>query len=337
MEGGWFPWKVQKIKAVGPTVDYSNLQNPLPNPPKGMTWEKDEKTQEWRVVNEEEKKGYEQKIVRKGPLSKESDNKSTQKQNKQENKDSIVAKETTTTTTNQQKASSYFEHVVLPTDTLQGLCLQYKVSATKLRQMNRFSGSNLLLAPDKLMVPVSEDAIKQGQVRKQDRTSKTFKTQAFIAELRSMSAFEAKAYLELANWDLPEAIRQGREDLNWEKKEGSVVREQQQALEKEEEKAAEAAAEVAASVQDVRITLNVHEPFTNKKKLPVSLFNFGTVKENNNHHKGVEEEKKIIRQNKDIAIFPPNPSGFPSNLTECLLLKPDGNDASTFEMKPLLD
>jgi hypothetical protein len=35
---------------------------------------------------------------------------------------------------------SVVEHVVLPGDTIQGLCLRYRVSAVELRRHNNFSG-----------------------------------------------------------------------------------------------------------------------------------------------------------------------------------------------------
>lgn len=47
----------------------------------------------------------------------------------------------------------YIEHVVLPTDTLQGICLAYKLSATRLRMINGFSGNSLQMAPKKLRIP----------------------------------------------------------------------------------------------------------------------------------------------------------------------------------------
>jgi len=51
--------------------------------------------------------------------------------------------------------SSYMEHKVLPTDTLQGLCLAYKISAVKLRMANKFSGNSLILAPKTLKIPLN--------------------------------------------------------------------------------------------------------------------------------------------------------------------------------------
>lgn len=108
------------------------------------------------------------------------------------------------------------EHVILPTDTLQGLCLAYKISATKLRMENSFSGNNLQMAPKKLRIPTPRPT-KGSMVRMQDRTTKQFKLYAFVAEIPTMELVEAKAYLDLANWDLEEALQSAREDdgLGW--------------------------------------------------------------------------------------------------------------------------
>ena len=52
-------------------------------------------------------------------------------------------------------------------------------------------------------------------IRTQDRTSKEFKLYALVAEVPSMELVEAKAYLDLSNWDLEEALRSAREDDGW--------------------------------------------------------------------------------------------------------------------------
>ena len=101
---------------------------------------------------------------------------------------------------------AYINHVVLPTDTLQGLCLAYKCSATRLRMENNFSGNSLQMAPKKLKIPTK--AAKGMMIRVQDRTSKEFKLYAFVAELPTMELVEAKAYLDLSSWDLEDAIGQ---------------------------------------------------------------------------------------------------------------------------------
>ncbi|KAL9178765.1 hypothetical protein ACHAXT_003896 [Thalassiosira profunda] len=114
---------------------------------------------------------------------------------------------------------AYIEHVVLPTDTLQGLCLAYKTSVTKLRMANGFSGNTLQMAPKKLRIP-NDKAPKGMMVRTQDKTSTEYKLYAFVAEMPEMEMVEAKAYLDLSNWDLEEALRSAREDEGWNLKGG---------------------------------------------------------------------------------------------------------------------
>jgi LysM repeat protein len=121
----------------------------------------------------------------------------------------------------------YVQHVVLPTDTLQGICLTYKINSTKLKMANHFSGNSLNLAPKKLVIPISAAALRQGFLRVQDTDAKEYKLHAFLAEFCStgagngnstnassmtMSMVEAKGYLELADWDLPQAIASARAD-----------------------------------------------------------------------------------------------------------------------------
>jgi LysM repeat protein len=87
----------------------------------------------------------------------------------------------------------YVEHVILPTDTLQGICLAYNISSTKLRQANHFSGNSLLLAPKKLVIPLSKKALRAGYIRVQDTDAKEYKLHAFLAEFSDLSLTEAKA------------------------------------------------------------------------------------------------------------------------------------------------
>lgn len=54
-------------------------------------------------------------------------------------------------------------HVVEPDDSLRWICLKYKVSANDLRRANNFSGSNLKLAPKKLIIPKSTRPKKASQ------------------------------------------------------------------------------------------------------------------------------------------------------------------------------
>lgn len=89
----------------------------------------------------------------------------------------------------------YVEHVVLPSDTFLGICIAYKVDPTRLRQANHFSGSSLVLAPKKLVIPVSKKALRSGFLRVQDTASKEYRVHALQTEFPDLSITEAKAYV----------------------------------------------------------------------------------------------------------------------------------------------
>lgn len=109
----------------------------------------------------------------------------------------------------------YVEHVILPTDTLQGICIAYKVSASQLRRANHFSGT-LHSAPKKLLIPLSKQALRTGFIRVQDTDTKEYKLHYFQAEFPNINAVEAKAYLDLADWELKDALLSAKEDMEWE-------------------------------------------------------------------------------------------------------------------------
>jgi len=225
-EGGLLAWKVQKVKLRGPVVSYSRISDPLPNPPKGMVWKKDE-AREWKLVEDvpelpvhlighgcvPENVHDDCEIIDEGDV-----------QSELQCKELALRKHNSSETDVSRKADNelvdgidYVEHVVLPTDTLQGVCLRYKVSATKLRQINKFSGASLTLAPPKLIIPVNQIYLKTDKIRVQDRNSIHFKTQYFLSETEGVGSKEARAYLDLAGGDVDVAISTAREDLEWEK------------------------------------------------------------------------------------------------------------------------
>ena len=51
-------------------------------------------------------------------------------------------------------------HIVQPSDTIQGICLKYGITPTQLRQWNKFSGSNLALAPLILRIGLPQSVSK---------------------------------------------------------------------------------------------------------------------------------------------------------------------------------
>lgn len=114
----------------------------------------------------------------------------------------------------------YVEHVCLPTDTLQGICISYKVSASHLRRANHFSGT-LHSAPRKLLIPLSKQALRTGFIRVQDTDTKEYKLHKIQAEYPDISAIEAKAYLELVDWELKDALQSAKEDREWDTEDGN--------------------------------------------------------------------------------------------------------------------
>lgn len=108
----------------------------------------------------------------------------------------------------------YLKHTVqADTDTLQGLCLKYKINATQLRQANGgFSGDNLRLAPSVLYIPLNDRHLKKPSL------SKEGKVHSLLAEFSKqapLSSPEAQAYLEMNDGDLSAAKKMAREDLQW--------------------------------------------------------------------------------------------------------------------------
>jgi LysM repeat protein len=114
----------------------------------------------------------------------------------------------------------YVEHIVLPTDTLQGICIAYKVSVANLRRANHFTGQ-LHSAPRKLLIPLSKQALRTGFIRVQDTDTKEYKLSFFQAEYPDINSTEAKAYLEFADWDPKEAVQSVKEDREWQKEDVS--------------------------------------------------------------------------------------------------------------------
>ena len=69
----------------------------------------------------------------------------------------VVAVEPVTTHTNPNKTTAGIQyHEVLSTNTFQGIYLRYKVTPTELRRANKMLGSNLKLAPEKLIIPTND-------------------------------------------------------------------------------------------------------------------------------------------------------------------------------------
>jgi len=228
-EGGLLQWKRQKdYHSRGPAGNYSNLKDPLPNPPDGTAWVFIPQTKEWCITQvavqdttnsiatstaavgaEQKSSGAASKLISSGGTVVEA---ATMV-------DSIVP------------ASDYVTHRVESTDTLQGVCLKYKVSPTTLRQLNGFSGSTLSLAPHTLLLP--KNKTPHPTTKKTDDTPKEQKIHRFLHALKfldgsgsrsrratsSTSALgrkEAIAYLDMNDGNVEDAIQDAKDDIGWE-------------------------------------------------------------------------------------------------------------------------
>ena len=181
-EGGVFAWKRQKIIEHGPAGDYSMLKYGLPEPPEGLVWRKDEKTKEWKLIKEPSifpNNELNINIKRTPRNIKEYNYKIEERVSKLKEKDD-------------HGSFDYVEHVVMPSDTFQGLCITYKISAVRLRQVNMFSGTNLKLAPKKLIIPVKKKLIQAGKIRLQDKNSIEYKAHSFQAIFPDMIMSEVR-------------------------------------------------------------------------------------------------------------------------------------------------
>jgi LysM repeat protein len=177
-EGGMLEWKRQQLKLVK-TADYSEIQKPLPKLPNDCEWNQDKVTKEWRVV---------------------SIPKSNTTGTVEQDDSSLLGQNQTLSTT----------HKVLPTDTIQGICLKYKISPHELRKANHFTGDNLYLAPETLIIPtknvIDPKSVKMSQ----------FLQAVSQSSKKSIGEKEAIAYLDINNWDVDIAVNMAMDDLIYE-------------------------------------------------------------------------------------------------------------------------
>eukprot|EP00614_Pseudopedinella_elastica_P013908 CAMPEP_0172586226 /NCGR_PEP_ID=MMETSP1068-20121228/5602_1 /TAXON_ID=35684 /ORGANISM="Pseudopedinella elastica, Strain CCMP716" /LENGTH=246 /DNA_ID=CAMNT_0013380957 /DNA_START=140 /DNA_END=881 /DNA_ORIENTATION=+ len=137
----------------------------------------------------------------------------------------------------------YIEHVVMPEDTFQGLCLRYKLKPLALRKANGFSGENIrvlkvLRIPTAHLCSSGTGVAFVPQVRNRDVTTQLFRNET------GLGSIEAKLYLEDHGWDVAKAKRAWEEDNAWEEE---AAREQAALATGKESKSAPVSAEKSTS------------------------------------------------------------------------------------------
>eukprot|EP00752_Nemacystus_decipiens_P018718 g16781.t1 len=220
-EGRWLPWKEQKVD-IRPTPDYKELAKPLKQPPHGL---------EWRRL---EDGVWELRSVREALSLLEQQNEGRKK----EEDDDTMRKEKGLGE-GKERAPEFLEHVVMPDDTLVGICLKYKVKDRELRRLNGFVGGHFRMC-DVLIIPNRFAAGQQpiqGAIGKQPMTRDDM--MQIFRKASQLGPQEARFYLESSAWDLVQALAEWREENRWEAEQvqnasGSVrpeaVRRQQQQL-----------------------------------------------------------------------------------------------------------
>jgi len=168
MEGGTLIWKSQVVVNNSPDIEYYG--KPLPPPPHGMIWERNPEGN-WYLVQLE------------SPVPTPTGQ--------------VIAEE-----------PGVIEHVVMPSDTLQGICLRYRVSAVDVRRMNMFSGNNIQFKKT-LKIPVAAGTPVVYQPNSPELALQIFRNAT------NEGPIEAKIYMEENGNDVQKAITAWRADNVW--------------------------------------------------------------------------------------------------------------------------
>ena len=231
-EGGLLAWKIQTVKkprnGVQSTCNFSDLNHPLPDPPNDQMWTKEGR--DWILVPVVAGEAVSTAAVAESHTEVE-----MVKSDSLEIAKAVAVSTAVPISTCESKVIAKDEvvedslpvdgmiyHDLQETDTFQGLCLRYKVTPTELRRANRMLGTNLKLAPKKLMIPLNKkNATLKGNTSL--RMTKEEQIAKLVCEVRKrgqaqnsgegLAYSEARCYLEMNDWNLEKAIENAVEDL----------------------------------------------------------------------------------------------------------------------------
>ncbi len=165
------PWRVQTIEMTS-TTDIDSYGKPLPSPPVGCVWEQKEDGS-WVLTSVDKHEILEAATTFENPV--------------------------------------VLEHVVLSTDTIQGICLRYRISVLELRRHNIFSGNSIKFLKT-LRIPIEPGL----PVLLQRSTERDVIMQRFRNHTGE-SDIETRIYLDEHAWDLGAAIAAWSGDDLWAK------------------------------------------------------------------------------------------------------------------------
>ncbi|KAK1746408.1 hypothetical protein QTG54_003015 [Skeletonema marinoi] len=208
----YYPWNRQKIRqpknGVSAECNFSQLSKPLPPPPNGMMWIQDATNKEWTLISVTTATAEELTVDNSAMVD---DNPSAAATRGGDIVCAVpIAVQSATPLRDQNTPtttrSGVLYHEVTETDTFQGICLRYKVTPVELRRANRMMGTNLKLAPSKLVIPSNESNQKRNVLLEPTKEEKIASLVKEVSRVTKLSYSEARAYLELADWDLGCAI-----------------------------------------------------------------------------------------------------------------------------------
>lgn len=189
-EGGILPWKSNRDNTV--YADYSNLQKPLHNPPVGFSWIRPDNKGEWELLNEA----------------------TGERISHIEDLPPLNLRQKTVEAIKVENLPDYIEHVVMPEDTFQGICLRYKVKANMLRRCNNFTGDHF--HTEKILrIPTEQLRNTPGAVFLPQTRTDDVLVQLLRGET-GLGAIEARLYLEDNEYDLDKAHAAWKADEEWE-------------------------------------------------------------------------------------------------------------------------
>lgn len=168
-EGGVYPWKRQRPDGVVYT-DYRQILKPLPPPPDGLMWVKRRVTTAEQEGQLEEQDGNgdgdEPVAMVAEALSSSSEARFmwelVERPSRPGPEEGGEEPPLVDLGEEEEGPADFILHTVLPTDTMAGLRLRYKVTAAELRKHNDFAGE-LFHVLDNLKIPISgrEEHVKQ--------------------------------------------------------------------------------------------------------------------------------------------------------------------------------
>jgi len=242
MEGGTLPWKRVNNYANSGSYAYDEMSLPV-RPPLGYRWNYEKENRLWSLVPED--------AVEEGESAKDltEENKAAESTEGQEEKippaaestegqeekippaaASVVPANTDDESTESASATSamlatavpagdhppmFIEHIILQTDTIQGISLMYHVPIPTIKKLNCFSGNNLALAPKSLLIPLDPNSDRK--IRRQDVNCINFKIQTLMCRTSNRLGWkECQFYLDDNDNDLKKASEQAIADLEWE-------------------------------------------------------------------------------------------------------------------------